>query len=227
MPGRLQRLGDHLLRCAPRPRPGRARPTPAWGRSARAPSGRCETTFPPWSKIMKRVLVVPWSIAPAYCATSCPPIRVDSGQSAHVRAAHRDEEGARGRARVLVPGAALAEVARPALARHERDRGGARPPRPRPPRGRAPRRGRRPRRARPAGPRRPGGGRRAWSCRRARPCRGPARPRPPASKQSAHASGDSSARAPAAVPNCRKKVPYSGPLAPPTFEISVMRDRSS
>ena len=49
---------------APRSPSGRARPNPASGRSARAPSGRPPTTLPLWSKIMKRVLVVPWSRAP-------------------------------------------------------------------------------------------------------------------------------------------------------------------
>src|SRR5215207_5477073 len=89
-----------------------------------------ETTFPPWSKIMKRELVVPWSSAPAYCATSFPPIRSNfgarggpSGVGPRARRAP-DEERAGCRAGVLVPGAALSEVARPALARHERDRGG-------------------------------------------------------------------------------------------------------
>ncbi|GIU98565.1 MAG: hypothetical protein KatS3mg014_0181 [Actinomycetota bacterium] len=57
---------DHLLRSGSRSPSDRARPSPAWGRSARAPSGRSRPHLPPWSKIMNRVLVVPWSKAAAY-----------------------------------------------------------------------------------------------------------------------------------------------------------------
>ena len=38
--GLVERAADHFLACAPRSRPGRARPSPASDRSARAPSGR-------------------------------------------------------------------------------------------------------------------------------------------------------------------------------------------
>ena len=50
--------------CAPRSPPGRARPSPRAGRIWWCSSWCFATSLPSWSKIMKRVLVVPWSTAP-------------------------------------------------------------------------------------------------------------------------------------------------------------------
>ncbi len=41
---------------------------PACGRICSCSSWWRATSLPPWSKIMKRVLVVPWSTAPTYSA---------------------------------------------------------------------------------------------------------------------------------------------------------------
>ena len=51
-------------RSAPRSPPGCARPSRPAAGSARARADACATSFPEWSKIMNRVLVVPWSTAP-------------------------------------------------------------------------------------------------------------------------------------------------------------------
>ena len=142
----------------------------------------------------------------------------------HVRAAHRTQEGARCRARVLVARAALAEVARAALARDERDRGpGALLRRVGAP-GRAPSAKDAPLRERAraapsaAGMERVHHGLVARLGLAARPHAGDGRPRgtPPSPP------GVRAAPSPAAEPNCRKSVPYSGPAAPPTFEIRVI-----
>src|SRR5205085_6689485 len=75
------------------------------------------TTLPEWSKTMQRVLVVPWSIAAAYFAISSPLCSV-----LHRGRGGPQQQVRRGRARVLVAGAALAQVAGAALAGHQRDR---------------------------------------------------------------------------------------------------------
>src|SRR3954469_3983757 len=44
---------------------------PACGRICSCSNWWRATSLPPWSKIMKRVLVVPWSTAPTKSATTC------------------------------------------------------------------------------------------------------------------------------------------------------------
>src|SRR4051812_24410944 len=71
---------------------------------------------------MHRVLVVPWSIAAAYFAMKLS--SVGSGLRGADRVSGRAQQQVRrGGARVLVARAALAQVARAALAGHERDGG--------------------------------------------------------------------------------------------------------
>ena len=64
----VERGLDHGARCAPRSRSGCARPSRPAAGSARARAGGWPTSLPPWSKIMNRVLVVPWSTAPTKSA---------------------------------------------------------------------------------------------------------------------------------------------------------------
>src|SRR5918998_240930 len=71
---------------------------------------------------MHRVLVVPWSSAAAYFATVCVSLCSSVGLAGGLGGALEQEVGRR-RPRVLVAGAALAEVARAALARHHRHGG--------------------------------------------------------------------------------------------------------
>src|SRR5213593_3190765 len=68
---------------------------------------------------MKRVLVVPWSIAPAKSAITPPSSFSLSPQGVGSRP-HQHPRGCR--ARILVPGAPFAEVTRATLAGDERDR---------------------------------------------------------------------------------------------------------
>jgi hypothetical protein len=53
---------------------------PACGRICSCSSWWRPTSLPPWSKTMKRVLVVPWSIAAAYCAIHCTSYRIVTPQ---------------------------------------------------------------------------------------------------------------------------------------------------
>src|SRR4029453_2599042 len=85
----------------------------------------CSIPFPrpPWSKIMNRVLVVPWSSAAAKSAMGLLLLLLHpsvAGPGVGDRL-HQQPRGRR--AGFLVPGAPFAEVARAALAGDERDRG--------------------------------------------------------------------------------------------------------
>src|ERR1035441_5919906 len=74
------------------------------------------TTPPEWSKIMKRVLVVPWSSAPTYSAMRVL-LTPSSRISRESLSGRPDQQPGRGGPRVLMPGAALSHVTSPALAR--------------------------------------------------------------------------------------------------------------
>src|SRR6476646_5147260 len=97
---------------------------PGLGKICSCSSCSVATTSPSWLKIMHRVLVVPWSSAATYSSAMVLLSPPGLGQSACEGVRGRAQQQVRGRrTRVLVVGAALAEVAGAPLARHERDRG--------------------------------------------------------------------------------------------------------
>ena len=69
---------------------------------------------------------------------------------------------------------------------------------------------------------RPGPRRRPWSCRRPRPCPGRRCPRTRRASAAPSSAADASSTPCSALPNRRKNVPYSGPLAPPTVLTRVI-----